>query len=274
VNAFARAQAASKPLVLVNVWDAASARLVETSGAPAIATSSAALAWALGYPDGEALPLEELLAATRRIVRCVRVPVSVDFEGGYAGSVKDLLRVVDAVRATGAVAVNIEDWDSRGNRLRDADDAYRRIEAVKQRFGDAIYVNARTDIALRNVDVDDAMGEICERLRGFAEAGCDGVFVPGVVDSDAIGTMVGATALPLNVLGVYGSPSIAEFKELGVGRVSLGSGPMKRILYETRAAAEEALVHGTYSFLVPDRTISYDAANALFTNLEGEPARH
>jgi 2-methylisocitrate lyase-like PEP mutase family enzyme len=266
MNSFARTQASSKPLVLVNVWDAASARIVESCGAPAIATSSAALAWSLGYPDGEALPLEELLAAARRIVRCVRVPVGIDFEGGYAQTLDDLLRVVESVRATGAVAVNIEDWDSQGNRLRDADDAYRRVEAVKREFGEHVYVNARTDIALRNVDVGDPMGEICERLRGFAEAGCDGVFVPGVTDREAIATMVAATTLPLNVLGVYGSPSIAELKQLGVGRVSFGSGPMKRILYETRAAAEEALVNGTSTFLAPDRTISYDSTNALFSS--------
>jgi 2-methylisocitrate lyase-like PEP mutase family enzyme len=266
VNAFSRAQAASKPLVLVNVWDAASARIVETCGGAAIATSSAGLAWAHGYADGEMLPLEALLSAVQEIVRSVSIPVSVDFEGGYAESVQDLLQLLDAICKTGAVAVNIEDWDSRNGALRDADDAFRRIEAVKKHFGDGVYVNARTDIALRETVDGDAMAPICERLRGFAQAGCDGVFVPGVADKEELREMAGATDRPFNALAGNGSPTVRELAELGVARVSVGSGPMKRVLFETRAIAQELLERGTYDFEAEDRTISYRDANALFTS--------
>ena len=250
------------PLVLPNAWDAASARVSEACGAAAIATSSAGLAWSLGYADGQYLPFEELLGAIRRIVRVVHVPVSADIEGGYGERIDDLLRSINALVDTGAVACNIEDWDPKTDRLIDADTAYERIAAVKKRFGDAMYVNARCDIYFREAVEGDLVAATCERLRGFALAGCDGVFVPGPTEGDEIRAFVAATDRPLNVLAMPGSPDIAEMRELGVRRVSTGSSPMSRIMRATADVAHELLDLGTYNF-IEDR-MPYSEANALF----------
>ncbi len=262
MNAFKDVQDASHPLVLVNAWDAASARVVEHCGAPAIATSSAALAWSLGYADGEELPLDELLGAIRRITRIVRVPLSVDLESGYGSTVDDLLRTIDAVHAAGAVAVNIEDWNPKSDSLMDPETAYGRIAAVKQRFGDDMYVNARTDVYFRDASDGDVLADTCARLQGFAQAGCDGVFVPGAADEDTIRALVAATDRPLNVLAMPDSPTIAEMRAFGVARISTGVSPAARTLQVTADIARQLLDDGTYD-LMKER-MPYPDVNALF----------
>ena len=96
-------------LILPNAWDAGSARLIESRGAKAIATTSAGLAWSRGYPDGDALPVEELLSAVRAIARVIGVPLTIDVEGGYSNDPAAVARLVAEILEAGAVGINIED---------------------------------------------------------------------------------------------------------------------------------------------------------------------
>ena len=249
--------------MLANVWDAASARVVEAAGAPAIATSSAGMAWSLGYADGECVDVDEMLAAVRRVVRVVRIPVSADMEAGYGG-IDELVGVMGRLRETGAVGVNLEDWDVHANALFPLDVACERVAAVKSRCGDALFVNARTDVYLQQVgDAATRFDATVARLRAFVAAGADGVFVPGVVDAETIGRLATAVDAPLNILAGPGSPTVAEHAALGVARISTGSGPARRILGEMRAIARELSRAGTFTFATDPNAMQYAEINAL-----------
>jgi 2-methylisocitrate lyase-like PEP mutase family enzyme len=140
-------------LILPNAWDAGSARLIESLGATAIATTSAGVAWSRGYPDGDALPIEQLLATAREIARVIRVPLTIDIEGGYSGDPAVVAQVVAGVIDAGAAGINIED----GAVLPDLLCA--KIEAARQaasRTGVDLFINTRTDVYLRAFSSGDA----------------------------------------------------------------------------------------------------------------------
>jgi 2-methylisocitrate lyase-like PEP mutase family enzyme len=251
-------------LVLPNAWDAVSARVIEEAGFPAIATSSAAVAWTLGRADGEQVSRDEMLAAVERIVRVVRVPVSADLEAGYG----DVAGTVRAALAVGAVGMNLEDATASDTtpllplaeatqRVREARAA---ADAAKVRF----FVNARTDVFLRQVgEPKDRLRMATERVRAYREAGADGVFVPGVTDAETIGALVHATDAPLNVLARAGLPSVAELGRLGVARVSLGSAAASVVLKKLRGLAASLRDEGTFDGLADG--VSYADVNALFS---------
>ncbi|HYZ16811.1 MAG TPA: isocitrate lyase/phosphoenolpyruvate mutase family protein [Candidatus Acidoferrum sp.] len=254
------------PLVLPNAWDAVSARLFEMAGFPAVATTSAGVAYALGYADGEQVDVDEMIAAIRRIVRSVRVFVTADVEAGYGGSIDDLLAIMERVRATGVVGVNVEDWDVRTGAPFPLDTARARIAAIKDRFGDALFLNARTDLYLQEVgDPATRFDAVVERLRAFVDAGADGVFVPGVSDGATIARLAGAVDAPLNILAGTATPAVAELAALRVGRVSVGSWPIRRVMGEVRAIAAELAEKGTFEFTRDAHTIPYAEMNALFS---------
>jgi 2-methylisocitrate lyase-like PEP mutase family enzyme len=264
-HAFAALHRPGRPLVLANVWDAASARIVEEAGFPAVATSSAAMAHALGYADGQELPLEELVPAVARIARSVEAFVTVDLEAGYDDEIEELLRIVARVHEAGVVGINLEDWNVRERDVFPLHVAQARIAAVKARFGDTLFVNARTDVYLHGVGAETMRFALAtERLRAFAEAGADGVFVPGVHDAETIGRLVAAIDRPLNVLAGIATPPVAELARLGVARVSTGSAPMRRTMAVLRGVAEELRDAGTFGFAHPERTISYVEMNRFF----------
>jgi len=230
-------------LVLPNAWDAGSARLIEDAGAPAIATSSAALAWGHGYPDGQALPLDLLVGTVRAIVRIVHVPVSADIEAAYAQDAtsagETAARVIDAR----AVGVNIEDG-------RDAPDLLcAKIESVKRaaaRAGVDLWVNARTDVYLRGlVAAPEGVAETTARGRRYRDAGADSIFVPGLIEERAIAQLVSDVPAPLNVLAWPGLPPTALLARLGVRRLSAGTGIAQAAYNRTREAARAFLGLGT-----------------------------
>ncbi|MEJ8283902.1 isocitrate lyase/phosphoenolpyruvate mutase family protein [Curtobacterium citreum] len=248
------------PLVLANAWDAASARLIEAAGAPAIATTSAGVAWSLGYPDGNALPLHEALGAVTRIAAAVSVPVTVDIEGGYADDPDGVERTVDAVLGAGAVGINIEDGVLPPSELVDRITAARR---AAERAGVRLFVNARTDVHLAGLVTPDRMlAESIDRANRYVDAGADGVFVPGVGDVDTIRALVEAVGAPLNVMAGPGSPIVSELAALGVARVSLGSGVAQAAYAVARQAATELLTAGTYDSTA--QAVGYGEVNALF----------
>jgi 2-methylisocitrate lyase-like PEP mutase family enzyme len=214
-------------LLLPNAWDFGSARLFESVGAKAIATTSAGIAWSRGYSDGDALPIEQLLATTRDIARVIRVPLTIDIEGGY--SIDPVVvaqvvvaRVVGGIIDAGAVGINIEDGTGSPDLL------CAKIEAAKQtaaRAGVDLFINARTDVYLRSlVSTDGAVEEVGRRATMYQAAGCDGIFVPGLTDGHTIETIAEAIdPLPLNVMLVPGLPSLTTLRKQGVRRVSAGS---------------------------------------------------
>lgn len=266
VSAFAALHRRGDPLVLPNAWDAVSARLFETAGFPAVATTSAGVAHALGFPDGERVDVGEMIGAIARIVRSVDAYVTADVEAGYGESVDEMLAVMERVRASGVVGVNVEDWDVRTDAPFPFETARARIAAIKERFGDTLFLNARTDLYLHEVgDPATRFDAVVERLRAFVEAGADGVFVPGVADAETIGRLTAAVEAPLNILAGPATPRVAELAALGVGRVSVGSWPIRRVMGEVRAIADELRESGTFGFTRHPRTIPYAEMNALFS---------
>jgi 2-methylisocitrate lyase-like PEP mutase family enzyme len=255
-------------LVLPNAWDVASARIFEGAGFPAIATTSAGIAYSLGYPDGQRIPREEMLARIGRIARAVNVPMTADVESGYGPTPEDAARTARELIQTGAVGMNLEDSTGRADQpLCSLELAVEKIQAVRQAALDLhapIVVNARTDVYLLGGGNPEAdFTEAVRRLLAFREAGADSVFAPGLKDAETIGKLVKAVECPLNILAGPGSPTIGELKELGVARVSVGSGPMRATLGLLRRFSDELRNTGTYVGL--EGAISYEEANKLLS---------
>jgi 2-methylisocitrate lyase-like PEP mutase family enzyme len=226
-------------LILPNAWDAGSARVVEKAGARAIATSSAAVAWGHGYPDGQTLPLDSLVATLGAIVRVVDVPVSADIEAAYAHDAAATGATVARVIDAGAVGINVEDG-------RDSPDILcakiERIKTVALRAGVDLWVNARTDVYLRGlVPAANAVAETVARGRRYGGAGADSLFVPGLIDEPAIARVVADVPMPLNVLAWPGLPPAHALERLGVRRLSAGTAIAQAAYSRTYQAAQTFL---------------------------------
>jgi 2-methylisocitrate lyase-like PEP mutase family enzyme len=260
-DAFRALHVPGRPIRIANAWDAGSARLIESCGAAAIATTSAGLAWARGYPDGNALPPAVLAAAVAEIVRVVSVPVSVDAEGGYSDDPSIVGENVRAIIEAGGIGINIEDGSASPDLLAAKISAAR---AAGDAAGVRLFINARTDVYLRGlVATEAAVAESLARGRRYADAGADGLFVPGVKDPDAIRELAAGSSLPLNVLVVPGLASIDELAVLGVARVSAGSQIAQAAASLARRSALEFLESGRYDTM-QERDVDYATLNALF----------
>ncbi len=212
---------ASGLLTLANAWDAGSARLVHSAGAVAVATSSAALAWAHGFADGEKLPTDLLLASVRSIASAVPVPVSVDIEGGYSSNPQTVASLAVAVAQAGAVGINIEDGTQPPELLCNKISA---IQAACKQHGVQLFINARCDVFIRNLAAPGQhVAETLKRAQLYRAAGAHGYFVPKLVAPADISAVVAASPLPLNVMAVPGLPTTAQLQALGVRRLSAGS---------------------------------------------------
>ena len=263
------------PVVLINVWDVVSARLIERSGARAIATTSAGIAWALGYPDGERIPRDEMLRVVERIARAVSVPVTADLEAGYGPRTTDVAETVRLAIGAGVVGMNLEDCieahDGGADRLLSVDAATERVAAARaaaDAAGIRFVVNARTDVFLRDVgDPGSRLGHAVERANAYRAAGADSLFVPGVRDAETIGALARAIDGPLNVVVGPGTPPLPELGRLGVARVSLGAGAMRAALGMLARATTALTESGTFDAFVGG-AMSYVDLNALM----GTPA--
>jgi 2-methylisocitrate lyase-like PEP mutase family enzyme len=237
-------------LVLPNAWDAASARLIEAEGFPAIATTSAGVAATLGYPDGGVVPANEMIEAIARIARSVKIPVTADIEHAYGATPNAVADVVLRVIAAGAVGINVEDCVPGATDLEPLAlqvDKIKTIIKAATKAGVRVVINARTDGFLRGFGAPETrLGVAIERGRAFVDAGADCVFVPGVYDAPTIGALVKGIGGPINILATEGVPSIPELEKLGVARVSLGSGPMRATMGVLRDIARELKSTGTY----------------------------
>lgn len=250
-------------LVLPNAWDVASARIFEEAGFPAIATTSAGIAASLGYPDGERISRGEMAKAIGRIAAAVRVPVTADLEAGYGPIPKFVRQSVEAAVDAGAVGVNLEDGtDDRVRPLRDIEAQAERIRAARSASA-RIVINARTDVYLKqHLAERSRFAEAVKRANLYRKAGADCLFVPGVTDRETIRQLVKAVEGPLNVLAGPGMPSVADLRELGVRRLSVGSAAMRAALGLTRRIAKE-LREGVFETLLRDDAVSYADLNAL-----------
>jgi len=240
-------------LILPNVWDMASARLVELAGFPALATTSSGIAFSLGYPDGEKISRDTMLDLCGRIAQRTRVPVSADIEAGYGPDPKDAGETVRRCIAAGIVGGNIEDGthDPKAP-LCSVDLAVARIRAARQageQAGVPFVINARTDHYLAGGGLtEEGFSETVRRGRAYREAGADCVFIPGLTDRDTIRRLVEAIGGAINLLARPNSPSVPELKALGVARLSVGGMMMNATLGLVRRAAAELAGPGTYSF--------------------------
>ena len=253
-------------LVLPNAWDVASARIIEEAGFPAIATTSAGIAFSLGYPDSQRIPREEMIARIARIARAVKVPVSADVEAGYGSTSEDAARTTRELIQAGAVGMNLEDGSGNADQpLLDLALAVEKIKAAREAAAQLrvpVVVNARTDVyLLSGSQPASGYSETHRRLTAYRDAGADCVFAPGLKDAGTIGQLVRDLQCPVNILAVSGTPSIPELEKLGVARVSLGSGPMRATLGLLRSMAEELKATGTYGAL--QNAIPYAELNKL-----------
>lgn len=256
------------PLVLVNVWDVASARLVEEAGATALATSSSALSWSLGFPDGNHLPRELAMAALGRIAASTALPVTADIETGYANAhgafdEGELRETIRSVLAAGAVGVNLE--DSGDDPLTDVDEQARRIAVVRRTAEDAgvdLFINARIDTYLSGRFPETAFTETLQRADAYLAAGANGIFVPGVQDLHLLHDLSRRIAAPLNALAGLGAPSVGELHDAGVRRISIGGNTAKAAYATVSRVAEDVLGDGNWSELAGAR--SHEAMDELF----------
>lgn len=236
-------------LVLPNAWDVVSARVIEDAGFPAIATSSAGVAWALGYADGERISRGEMLAVVRRIAVSVRVPVTADVEGGYGATPDAAAETARGVIAAGAVGLNLEDGTNEG-RLLDAGLQMDRIRAVREAAQSArvpLVVNARTDaFEVKQWSPAERLSAAVRRANGYRAAGADCLFVPHVSDADTIGRLAREIEGPLNVIAGPPAPALPELARLGVRRASLGPRVVQATLGLIRRIALELRERGSY----------------------------
>lgn len=256
-------------LHLANAWDAGSARVIESAGAKAVATTSAGVAWAHGYADGNRLPVPVLAATVAEITRAIRVPLSVDMEGGYSDDPRQVGENVAAILAAGAVGINLE--DAMGN----PDLLCAKIEQARragERVGVDVYVNARIDVYLRDtLPPQRRLEEALARAERYRTAGADGIFLPGLVEAADIRTVAATVSLPLNVMARAGLPAAAELAALGARRLSAGSG-IPEVVYGRVAAMAGAFLRDGISATVTEGAMPYRDINALMAAC-GRPGR-
>jgi 2-methylisocitrate lyase-like PEP mutase family enzyme len=257
--------------VIGSVWDVPSAVIFEQAGFSALGTSSAGIAYSEGLPDGEQIGRERMLAAVQCIVDRVGIPVSADLESGFGHTPETVSETISALLETGAVGINIEDAPGGilgADTLLDLDlqvEKIRAMRAASQRAGIDLFINARTDgYWLGLWDDAERLHETLKRARAYLTAGADGIFVPGAIAGQLIGTLAAGVAAPLNILAMPGCPTIPELAALGVRRVSQGSGPVRAALALTRRIAEELQQTGSYQ-QYQTNSMPYAQANRVFT---------
>jgi 2-methylisocitrate lyase-like PEP mutase family enzyme len=235
-------------LVLPNAWDVLTARAFEDAGFPAVGTTSFGIARAHGMRDGVNEAWDVTLATVARMAAALAVPLSVDMEGGFGGTPDDVARRARALADVGAAGLNLEDGRHDGT-LEDAGRQRDLIAAVRSAAPDA-FVNARCDVFWLRPDAGaPGLEAALARSRAYVGAGADGIFLPGLVAPDALAEAVRATGVPLNVLATPATPPVGVLRDLGVRRLSTGSGPARAVIALLHRIADELRTKGTYLYL-------------------------
>lgn len=249
-------------LILPNAWDAGSAKVIEDAGAKAIATSSAGVAWGLGYPDGDVLPPRLLADLAARITDVIRIPLSVDFEGGYTKNPAKVAENLRPIIGAGAVGINIEDGEDRPELLA------KKIEKARkaaESAGVSVFINARTDVYLAEIGSPESrVGETIKRAARYRDAGANGIFIPGLSEPSAIRAIVAEVKMPVNVMAYPGLPPAKELKKLGVKRLSSGTAIPQMIWSRVAELAKGFLGTGDSKPLF-NNSMAYGKLQTLFT---------
>jgi len=247
------------PLLLINIWDPASAVLAQQQGAKALGTSSAALAWSLGYADGQQLPVAELLAAIQRILRVIQLPLTVDIEQGYSDDPLQVAELVYQLADLGVAAINIKDGTATPELL------CTKIRACRHLLnGRALFINARTDVYLAQLATDqEAITECIRRLELYKEAGADGAFVPGLTDLAVAKQLSQHCSLPLNLMGWPESATVEDLTAAGVKRVSAGPA----LFLQSYQAYQQAVLSFLQLKALTEASVNYAHLNSLFTTI-------
>lgn len=249
----------SSPLILPNAWDAASARIFEDLGAKAIATTSAGVAWSLGYPDGRILPARLQAQVAENILRVIKVPLSVDFENGYSDDPIQVGENIKPLLDAGVAGINMEDGTDAPELLA------AKITAIRKIAGD-LFINVRTDVYLAGlVSNDRRVDEVGRRSKLYAEAGGSGLFVPFLADEEEIKQVVGLITLPLNVMAVPQLPNAAVLGKLGVKRLSAGSG-ISQVIWQQAATLAGQFLKGGDSTVLDRDPMAYGKLQELFSS--------
>lgn len=244
---FSSLHVAGDPLILFNVWDAGTARIAADVGSKAIATGSYAIALANGFPDGENFPLDLVIANLERIVGAVDIPVTLDFEGGYAEGGKELAPNVARVIAAGAIGINFEDRVVKGEGLYSIEKQCERLRTIREAADKTdipLFINARCDVVLpldTSTHTEGHVKEMIIRSKAYAEAGASGFFAPGLVNPAFIEKLCNESPIPVNILVWPGVPSSRTLAELGVGRISYGGGSYRVAMEAFTTAGRAAL---------------------------------
>lgn len=258
---------ADEPLILVNAWDALSAKIIENSGFPAIATTSSGISWSLGYKDGERTPPQLMLDTISRISRVVDIPVSADIEGGYFRNNLDLLTwFIQETIETGAVGINLEDGYQGQEKLNEPDYQIREIKVIRKvakEKGVNLFINARTDAMEKGAgDKEDRIQNCLNRAKKFEEAGADGIFIPFVPDIETVARFKKAIPLPLNIL-MTKSLDVSQLKELKVNRISVGGKPKLVLMNRLMQLAQTLKTSNNWDSLFVDEP-NHPQANSWF----------
>ncbi|MFD2582000.1 isocitrate lyase/phosphoenolpyruvate mutase family protein [Pedobacter vanadiisoli] len=239
----------SSPLLIGNVWDVKSAETFQSAGFRAIGISSQAISNALGYPDGENLPFEDLLRITQRITEVVDLPLTVDMEAGYSRNLDGILKNIEKLHDYGAIGINLEDTIPGEKRsLTPAASFAETVAAVaehirRKRLG--IFLNIRTDGFL--LGLPHALEETLKRVKLYEEAGADGIFVPCITKLDDIKTVIQSTSLPINVMCMPDLPGFKELELLGVKRISMGGFLFNKVYDYAGVLARKILAEQEFS---------------------------
>jgi 2-methylisocitrate lyase-like PEP mutase family enzyme len=246
-DVFQRLHIKGEPLIIFNVWDAGTAEALAEVGAKAVATGSWAVAAANGFDDGENVPLEFVTENLERIVGAVELPVSLDFEGGYAVEPEQLSKNIEQIIDAGAIGINFEDRIVKGSVLHSIEDQCERIRAIRRSSdnkGIPLFINARSDVVLPLPAAEHSrshLDQLIERANAYAEAGASGFFAPGLINPEFIERLCQASPLPVNILAVPNVPTSKDLADLGVARISHGGGTYRTTMTAFKEAAQRAL---------------------------------
>ncbi|HTK38821.1 MAG TPA: isocitrate lyase/phosphoenolpyruvate mutase family protein [Pyrinomonadaceae bacterium] len=250
-QAFTALHIKGEPVIIFNIWDAGTAKAAAEIGAKAVATGSWAVAAANGFADGEIIPLDLVIANLERITASLDIPVSLDFEGGYATEPDGLRRNIKSVIDAGAIGVNFEDRIVASEGLYSSEKQSERIRALREAADEAdvpLFINARSDVVLpldKATHTEAHLQQLIERAQAYADAGASGFFAPGLVNPDFIGRLCEASPLPVNILVVPGVPSSRDLSDLGVARISYGGGSYRTTMEAFKEAGRRAFSHAS-----------------------------
>jgi len=216
-----------KLLVMPNIWNPITARILEAKGFPAAATASAAISTSLGYRDGEKIKLSTHLDIIERIVKSVNIPVTADIESGYALDIPELKGSINKIIDTGVAGINIEDSKGKEGEIRDIDEQCERLETVREisrEKGLHLVINARVDCFLSKKDkpLNEVIKEVIKRANAYINAGADCVYPVGVLDLETIKSLRKAISSPINILGSHRTIPLKTMQEIGINRVTFG----------------------------------------------------